>query len=296
MSIITEQNILGNPELALAVRPAGEVTISDYSFATLSTLYEKNLHKAMSNSRGGSWTRPTSYIGELFQAEVTQQQPAGDIAGPGGEETVVVDRTQYGFSGGDMHVNENATQQSKLSQVAQVIAEEADPVGPGGGLVDLTASAARSESQMQNGPQGPEASGGAFNGFESTNPYYISTNAFQGAGATTEPNLIDYSKWQGDMAANDAEKESLGDDAPSSQTSVGAYSQGPSRKTGVGNYTQGQSAANIPSGIGAYPTSQGKTVFNATSVGSYTQGTSTKTGNIGTYTQGPSTGTGLPDE
>ena len=73
MSIINEQNILGNPELADANRPGSDVTIADYSFGTMSNVYEKILHEAMGLARGGNWTQPTPYSGEVDHAEVEKE-------------------------------------------------------------------------------------------------------------------------------------------------------------------------------------------------------------------------------
>ena len=182
MSIINEQNILGNPELAGATRPGSSVTLASYSFTTGG--YEKVLYEALGNARGGGWTQPTSYSGEVAQAEV-EGEASTEEQGPGGEPTQS-DATQYGTQG-DAPLTENATQTTKLEQAATVIAGEtyADQ------FINSTSTAVRSELNKDEGVQGPTSSGGASNGYEATNPYEGWGNVQDGRGATTEPALIE---------------------------------------------------------------------------------------------------------
>ena len=182
MSIINEQNILGNPELAGATRPGSSVTLASYSFTTGG--YEKVLYEALGNARGGGWTQPTSYSGEVAQAEV-EGEASTEEQGPGGEPTQS-DATQYGTQG-DAPLTENATQTTKLEQAATVIAGEtyADQ------FINSTSTAVRSELNKDEGVQGPTSSGGAANGYEATNPYEGWGNYNDGRGATTEPALIE---------------------------------------------------------------------------------------------------------
>ena len=166
MSIIEEQNILGNPDLAGASRPGSNVSIADYSFATASMEYEKNTYVMMGTDRGGNWTAPTSYAGEVAQAEVEGESPIPQtgIAGDSTQSSP----TQYGGPGG-APLPENATQTTNLTQVAEVLAEEKMP--------DLSlipnpmASSLRSELITEEGSQGPMTSGGHFNGNDSVTPY-----------------------------------------------------------------------------------------------------------------------------
>ena len=51
MSIIDEQNILGNPALAQATRPGSDVLLSDYAFG--GNAYEQQTYEMMGNARGG---------------------------------------------------------------------------------------------------------------------------------------------------------------------------------------------------------------------------------------------------
>ena len=185
MSIINEQNILGNPELATATRPGSDITIADYSFGTISGLYEKIVHEMMGNARGGSWTQPTSYSGEVAQAEV-EGEASTEKTGVAGE-TTQSEPTIYGTQGGAT-LTENATMKTNLTQVATVIAEETEPVES---VVVPTATAVRSEVIVEEGVQGPVASGGQYNGYSADNQYYQNTQANRGGGATTNPQPIE---------------------------------------------------------------------------------------------------------
>ena len=184
MSIINEQNILGNPDLALATRPGSDVTIADYSFGTMSGLYEKVVHEAMGLARGGSWTQPDSYAGEVAQAEV-EKESSGYPSGPAGEPTQR-SPTQYGVTG-DGPLTENAEMKTKNTQAASIVAGEtyADQ------FVNSTSSAVRSDLNKDEGVQGPVSSGGQFNGYESSNQYYGNPNANDGQGDSTPPAPIE---------------------------------------------------------------------------------------------------------
>jgi len=185
MSIINEQNILGNPDLATATRSGSDVTIADYSFGTISGLYEKVVHEMMGNARGGSWTQPTAYAGEVAQAEV-EGEASTEETGVAGDPTQS-SPTKYGTQGGAT-LTENATQKSKLTQVAAVIAEATEPVES---VVAPTNVALRSETITDDGIQGPVASGGRFNGYSANNQYYSNTQANDGDGTTTDPAPIE---------------------------------------------------------------------------------------------------------
>ena len=183
MSIINEQNILGNPDLVTATRPGSDVTIADYSFR--GGLYEKAEHEMMGLARGGSWTQPTAYAGDVAQAEV-EGEASTEETGVAGEPTQS-SPTQYGTQGGAT-LTENATLQTPLTQVAAVIAEEAEPVES---VVAPTNTALRSETIVDDGVQGPVASGGRFNGYSSNNQYYQNTQENNGGGSTTHPAPIE---------------------------------------------------------------------------------------------------------
>ena len=261
MSIINDQNILGDPTLALSARVGmGVGSAADYSFANQANMWEKNLYEAIGEARGGTWMQPISYAGEVAQAEVEKEPVEPEVGVAGLPTQSVADPTKYGPEWkGDMAENDAAVATTKLTQVAAVIAKKVDAVES---IVDATDSAVRSATITEQGIQGPVASGGAQNGYKHTNPYYISTVAFQGNGATTTPEPIDITNWQGDMAGNDAVKASLGDNAPANDGVGGGYTQGPSTKT----------------------------VHNAKVVGAYTQGASTKTAS--TYDQASLGGNG----
>ena len=184
MSIINEQNILGNPELADANRPGSDVTIADYSFGTMSGLYEKIVHEAMGLARGGDWTQPTPYSGEVAQAEV-EKESGTEETGPAGDPTQSMP-TRYGVQGW-APLTDNSTMKTKNTQVATIIAGEADA----NDFVNSTSSAVRSEMNKEESVQGAASSGGPSTGYEATNPYEGWGNYNDGRGATTEPALIE---------------------------------------------------------------------------------------------------------
>ena len=142
------------------------------------------MNEALGNARGGGWTQPTSYSGEVAQAEV-EGEASTEEQGPGGEPTQS-DATQYGTQG-DAPLTENATQTTKLEPAATVIAGEtyADQ------FINSTSTAVRSELNKDEGVQGPASSGGQFNGYEATNQYWSNPNAFDGRGDTTPPAPIE---------------------------------------------------------------------------------------------------------
>ena len=182
MGIITEQNILGDPALAQATRPGSDVLLSDYAFG--GNAYEQQMYEIMGNARGGSWTQPTSYAADVAQAEV-EGEPATVQVGPVGEPTLS-DSTQYGTQGGQP-LSENDENTTELGQVAAAIAGDADATAS---IVNSWADSMKSLMQMEEGVQGPVASGGDFNGFEADNQYYQDPWAYGGAGATTDPEPI----------------------------------------------------------------------------------------------------------
>ena len=184
MSIINEQNILGNPELADAFRPGSDVTIADYSFGTLSNVYEKILHEAMGLARGGDWTKPIPYSGEVDQAEV-EGESSSEQTGVAGVP-LLASPTRYGGPG-VAPLSENATMQTKNTQAARVIAGEA----LADSFVNPTSSAVRSGTITEDSAQGPVASGGQYNGYEYDRPYEGYSNANDGRGSTTEPAPIE---------------------------------------------------------------------------------------------------------
>ena len=168
MSILSEQNILGNPELAQTQRPGLADLVADYSFSNQN--YEMMMYEAMSTARGSSWTRPTYYAPEPAVAEAEKAAPTQE-SGPVGEPTNPPPRpTTYGGPGG-APLTENSSQATKLEQIADVIADKKEAqVNP---MPDPMSYALRSANITQEGVQGPVASGGQFNGFESQNQYYM---------------------------------------------------------------------------------------------------------------------------
>jgi len=163
MSIITEQNILTNPQLGRMQRPGTGQTIASYAFSNKN--YEMNMYKVAAQV-SSSWTAPQSYSPSVDVAEVVENQT--ENGGAAGEPTLS-SPTQYGTNGGAA-LTENAEQKSPLEQVAKVMADEATEVLPV--VIDYYSSAVKSEVTKQDGQQGPVASGGLFNGYEAMNQYY----------------------------------------------------------------------------------------------------------------------------
>ena len=166
MSILSEQNILGNAALAGAVRPGLETLVTNYSFSNRN--YEQTTYEMMANARGGaSWSRPTFYAPDPAVAEAEEAAPTEET-GPAGEQTLS-EPTQYGTQGG-APLTENAEQTTPLEQVAEVIAEEVEATEPI--LPNMYASALRSETITEESAQGPVTSGGNFYGYGADNKYY----------------------------------------------------------------------------------------------------------------------------
>ena len=165
MSILQEQNILGNPELAGATRPGSDQLVSNYSFSNRN--FEMQSYQMMSLARGGSWTQPTSYAADPVAAEAQEAVPTEED-GPAGEPTLS-EPTQYGTQGG-APLTENADQTTALEQVAEVIAEETEATEPI--IPDMYVSALRSATITEESAQGPMTSGGTYYGYGADNQYY----------------------------------------------------------------------------------------------------------------------------
>ena len=163
MSIITEQNILGNPMLGDATRPGSGVAVASYAFSN--TNYEMSQYK-LAGKTTSSWTAPQSYSISEDVAEVVENET--EDAGPAGNP-MLSSPTQYGTQGG-APLTENAEQTSPLEQVANVMAGESEEVVSV--IPNYMSSAVKSEVIKEDGQSGPVASGGQFNGYEAMNQYY----------------------------------------------------------------------------------------------------------------------------
>jgi hypothetical protein len=163
MSILTEQNILGNPELATATRPGKGTIAAKYAFSNGG--YEMSQYK-MAGKTTSSWTAPQSYSPSVDVAEVVENQT--EDAGPAGNP-MLSSPTEYGTQGG-APLTENAEQTSPLEQVAKVMAGESEEVVSV--IPNYMSSAVKSEVIKEDGQSGPVASGGQFNGYEAMNQYY----------------------------------------------------------------------------------------------------------------------------
>ena len=174
MSIITEQNILGEPSMAQAQRPGSDQTAASYAFSTKNA--RANTEEYLAGSLGGGagfgWTRPKSYAPTVDMIETVGDVPT-PANGPA-SKPVLDDDTSYGLKG-DTPLTENATMTTPLSQVAEVIAQEEPANQPLLPANLKNASAVKSEVIKEMNEQGPIASGGDFVGYESTNQYHINT-------------------------------------------------------------------------------------------------------------------------
>tara|TARA_Y100000310_G_C20489010_1_gene718218 strand:- start:64 stop:918 length:855 start_codon:yes stop_codon:yes gene_type:complete len=182
MAIINEQNILGNPELANALRPGTGNSAANYAFGN--SRPEMQMYEMMGNARGTSWTQPKNYAPEVDVAEATSATVANE-AGPAGE-VLLSSPTQYGNTGGQPQT-ENQVNKTPLSQVGEVLGGTKEAEAP---IVNPHAEAIKSETIKTEGRQGPVASGGHFNGYEATNQYYIQTLA-SGNETVTQPAPIE---------------------------------------------------------------------------------------------------------
>jgi len=187
MSILSEQNILGDADLAVATRPGKDTEAASYAFSNTSpaAIAEANSH---ARAASPNWTTPKAYAQDVAVAEATDSPTTADAAkGPAGEDELST-LFQYGTQGG-APLTENSSQASALEQVAKVLAEKADAVTP---IIPVpTAYAVKSLSMTDDGEQGPVASGGRFNGYAANNQYYQNTQENNGAGSTTIPALIE---------------------------------------------------------------------------------------------------------
>ena len=187
MSILSEQNILGDADLAVATRPGKDTEAASYAFSNTSpaAIAEANSH---ARAASPNWTTPKAYAQDVAVAEATDSPTTPDAAtGPAGEDELST-LFQYGTQGG-APLTENSSQASALEQVAKVLAEKADAVTP---IIPVpTAYAVKSLSMTDDGEQGPVASGGRFNGYAANNQYYQNTQENNGAGSTTIPALIE---------------------------------------------------------------------------------------------------------
>ena len=187
MSILSEQNILGDANLALATRPGKDTEAASYAFSNTSPAAraEANSERPAASS---NWTTPKAYAQDVAVAEATDSPATPDsLMGPAGEPELST-LFQYGTQG-DASATENSSQASALEQVANVLAEKTGAVTPI--IPDPTAYAVKSLSLTDDGQQGPVASGGRFNGYAANNQYYQNTQENNGAGSTTIPALIE---------------------------------------------------------------------------------------------------------
>ena len=268
MSIITEQNILGNSELATATRPGSGTVAANYAFSNGG--YEQQLYEMMGNARGGTWSDPTSYSPTVDMAEATEATPAPTTGVAGEPELASAEGTEYGTQGGEA-LTENAEQTTALTQVAEVIAGEVEATDAI--VADMSNSAVTSETITEVGSDGAAiASGGTFMGFESDNQYYINTITEE----ITEPEVVESTGLKAvistdldPLSMTGGGGASLGSDTPST---VGGYSQGASTKKvkskttgsssvkkrrggmfgGSGKALQVSDGAPAPAGVGGY--------------------------------------------
>ena len=187
MSILSEQNILGDADLAVATRPGKDTEAASYAFSNTSpaAIAEDNSHTPAASS---NWTTPKAYAQDVAVAEATDSPATPDsLMGPAGEPELST-LFQYGTQG-DASATENSSQASALEQVANVLAEKTGAVTPI--IPDPTAYAVKSLSLTDDGQQGPVASGGRFNGYSANNQYYQNTQENNGGGSTTTPEPIE---------------------------------------------------------------------------------------------------------
>jgi len=236
MSIVSEQNIIGNPDLALATRPGNDTKAASYAFSNTSAaaIAEDNSHTPAASS---NWTTPKAYAQDVAVAEATDSPTtAASATGPAGEDELS-SLFQYGTQGG-APLTENSSHTTALEQVAKVLAAKTNAVTPI--IPDPTAYAVKSLSMTDDGEQGPVASGGRFNGYGANNQYYQNTQSASGAGSTTIPAPIENTGLKavsGDLdptalvASNSTGADGPGDteeprEETTGQSAVGAYSQG----------------------------------------------------------------------
>jgi len=270
MSILNEQNILGNPELAGTLRPGFDTLATSYSFSNRN--YEQTTYEMLSNARGGSWSKPTIYAPDPAVSEAEEATPT-QATGAAGNPTLS-GPTQYGTQGG-APLTENAEQTTPLEQVAEVIVAEKSAVTPI--VPNMYVSALRSETITEESAQGPVSSGGHFNGYAADNQYYQNSQLNNGGGGVTIPAPIESTGLR--AVTGDIDPTALltsnspGDDNP--QANRGAPNSGgsgnpqaeraPREKTSgassVGSYSQGESNnPRVHRSVGVRPLPNGNTL------------------------------------
>ena len=236
MSIIDEQNILGNSALATATRPGSSMPARDYSFVRANEV--KEVAKTIIIPH---WIQANSYAPNTEVAEATDAPPTS-VIGPAAEPELS-SATEYGTQGGQA-LTENAEQTSPLEQVAEVIAEEVEPAEPI--LPPMYSSFVKSETITEEGEQGPIASGGQFNGYEAQNQYFQNPQANRGAGATTVPAPIESTGIRGQVSVSPMEAmaaaQSPGNDNPQANRGQNQQpgAQPPRRPMGNSQGSRGQ--------------------------------------------------------
>ena len=162
MSILSKQNILGNPALVGATRPGKDTLASIYAFAT--DYVAEDAIKAIT-----PWfVDPKSYSYDAEMEDVTKVDPSDPPEGIDGS-TILYDGTQYGTAG---FAKLGDNQQTNLGAAAQVLAGNTEAVHT---TLPPDNSALESTNEKTTVTPGPGAisSGGATEAYSPQQTYSV---------------------------------------------------------------------------------------------------------------------------
>ena len=224
MGILSEQNILGNPALAIATRPGADTVAADYAFPA-PMVYQME----EGNIVNPGFMTPSSYSFDKSVGSVTKSDATGAYTGVDGESITFAEAaTQYGPPAGNQLADSQGT---NLTSAAEVIAGKAEPVENVTTISSQTATESDRNKTVQAGTGVAVASGAPTPSYSENAIYNINKSSFAGDMAANDAAMAvaqgDTSEapadpWAGDMAANDAaraEKPALpGDTTPATKT------------------------------------------------------------------------------
>jgi len=180
MGILSEQNILGNPALAITTRPGSDTAAADYAFPA-PMVYQME----EGNIVNPGFMTPSSYSFDKSVGSVTKSDATGAYTGVDGENITFAEAvTQYGPPAGNQLADNQGT---NLTSAAEVIAGKAEPVENVTTISSQTATESDRNKTVQPGTGIAVASGAPTPSYSENATYNINKSSFAG-----------------DMAANDA--------------------------------------------------------------------------------------------
>ena len=200
MGILSEQNILGNPALAIATRPGADTAAADYAFPA-PMVYQME----EGNIVNPKFMTPSSYSFDKTMGTIVKSDATGTYTGVDGESiTFAQAQTQYGPPAGNKLADSQGT---NLTSAAEVIAGKAKPIESISTLSSENQAESMRNKTVTPGTGVAVASGGDTVGFSADHKYQD----------------VNKSDWQGDMAlataaAEPASTENMGHGSQASDT------------------------------------------------------------------------------